>query len=164
MPARGFTLLEMIVSSMLLSIVVSAATALMFVAARAVPAGEDQGIAAAETLRAFDMLTAELAFAIQVTAAEAHRVEFTIRDRDADAADDTISYQWSGIQGEPLTRTVGNRAPEPVIGDVASLELTYTLSEDAASIVSVGAAVHSRKSRQALMPLTVRLVNRPPVP
>ena len=99
MAKRGFTLLEMIVSSMLLSIVLSAATALMFITARTAPADEDPGIVAAETLRALDMLASELGFAHTITAAEAHRVEFIIRDRDADSADDIISYQWSGVAG-----------------------------------------------------------------
>lgn len=164
MARRGFTLLEMIVSSMLLSIVLSAATALMFITARTAPADEDPGIVAAETLRALDMLASELGFAHTITAAEAHRVEFIIRDRDAEGVDDIISYQWSGVAGEPLTRTVGNRGAQPVIRSVASLELTYTLSEDATSLISIGVAAHPQKARHALIPLTVRLVNRPSAP
>lgn len=164
MNRRGFTLLEVIVSSMLLSIVMSAATALLFVTARSVPAGEDPAIAATETLRALDMLASELAFATAITAAEPSRVEFTIRDRDADAANDTIAYAWAGTAGNPLTRMEGNRDPQPVVRNVASLELTYSLSNDNARVEAVHIRVHPQATRASMMPMTVRLINRPPAP
>jgi prepilin-type N-terminal cleavage/methylation domain-containing protein len=164
MTGRGFTLLEVIVSSMLLSIVVSAASALLFVTARAAPVTDDPGVAAAETLRALDLLSSELAFATRVTAAEAHRVEFVIRDRDSDGADDTISYRWSGAVGDPWTRAVGTRDPDPIVRSLASLSLTYLMSEDGLRIAAVHFAVHPQASRASLMPTTVRLVNLPDAP
>lgn len=163
MTARGFTLLEVIVSSMLLSVVVSAATALLFITARALPVAEDPGIAAAETLRAFDLLTSELAFATRVTAAEPRRVEFVIRDRDSDG-DDAISYQWSGVAGDPWTRIEGNRDPQPIVRGLASLALGYDLSEDGTRIVAVRITAHPQGSRASIMPATIRLINRPATP
>jgi prepilin-type N-terminal cleavage/methylation domain-containing protein len=164
MASRGFTLLETVVSSMLLSIVISAATALMFVTARALPVDRDPAVTAAETLRAFDLLDSELAFATRITAAEATRIEFAIRDRDADGLEDVISYQWSGVSGEPWTRTVGNRLPDPIVGAVHSLDIVCTLSEDAARIICVNVRVHPLGSRKSLMCATVRLINQPAAP
>ena len=164
MTGRGFTLLEVIVSSMLLSVVVSAASALLFVTARAVPTGEDPGVAAAETLRAMDLLSSELSFATRVTAAEAMRVEFVIRDRDSDAVDDAISYAWSGTPGDPWMRSEGNGDPAAVVRRLASLSLRYTLSEDGLRIAAVHVAAHPQGSRSSMMPATVRLINRPAAP
>lgn len=163
MTARGFTLLEVIVSSMLLSVVVSAASALLFITARALPVDEDPGIAAAETLRALDLLSSELTFATSVTVAEARRVEFVIRDRDNDG-DDTISYQWSGVAGDPWTRTAGARDPEPIVRSLASVVLDYTLSEDGLRIVAVHITTYPQGSRASILPATVRLINEPAAP
>lgn len=163
MSARGFTLLEVIVSSMLLSVVVSAATALLFITARTLPVAEDPGIAAAETLRAMDLLNSELAFATTVTAAEERRVGFVIRDRDSDG-DDAISYQWSGAAGDPWTRTESNGDPQPIVRSLSSLSLDYQLSEDGTRIVAVAITAHPVSSRSSIMPTTVRLINRPVAP
>lgn len=164
MNRRGFTLLEVIVSSMLLSIVMSAATALLFVTARSVPAGEDPAIAATEALRALDMLASELAYATAITAAEPQRVEFTIRDRDADATDDTIAYGWAGAAGDPLTRMEGNRDPQPIIRRLASAAISYTLSDDNARIEAVHIRVYPQPARASMLPMTIRLLNEPAAP
>lgn len=164
MSARAFTLLEVIVSSMLLSIVMSAATALLFITARSLPAGEDPALTATETLRAMDMLASELAFATGVTVAEPQRIEFTIRDRDADSLDDTIAYGWTGVQGDPLTRTEGARDPQAVVGSMTSLALSYSLTGDSARIEAVHIRAHPHATRASMMPMTVRLLNRPAAP
>src|SRR5690606_9458065 len=99
-----------------------------------------------------------------VTTSAPHRIDFVIRDRDADAADDTISYQWSGVAGDPLMRIVGNRAAQPVIGSLAALQLAYDLTEDSSRIRAVRIRAHPQGSRASLMTATVRLVNQPAAP
>lgn len=163
-PRRGFTLLEVIISSLLLTIVVSAASALLFVTARAVPAGDDPVLGATETLRAMDMLASELAFATSLSVAGPAEVEFTIRDRDGDGADDVIHYAWSGNAGEPWIRTVAGHYPERIVRSLQALAITYEISTDGTHMLGATLTATPVQSRASQLQTTIRLVNRPPRP
>ncbi len=161
---RGFTLLEVIISSLLLTIVVSAASALLFVTARAVPAGDDPVLGATETLRAMDMLASELAFATSLNLAGPAEVEFIIRDRDGDGADDVIRYAWSGIAGDPWTRTLAGRQSENIVRSLQALTITYEISTNGTHMLGATLTAMPVQSRSSQLQTTIRLVNRPPRP
>lgn len=163
-PRRGFTLLEVIISSLLLTIVVSAASALLFVTARAVPAGDDAVVGATETLRAMDMLASELTFATSLNVTGATEVDFIIRDRDNDGSDDVIRYAWAGTAGDPWTRTLAGHHPETVVGSLQSLAITYEISTNGTHMLGATLTATPVQSRASQLQTTIRLVNRPPRP
>ena len=164
MTRHGFTLLEVVISSMLLSIVIGAASALLFITSRAVPTGDDPAIAAADTLRAMDLLSSELAFATSLEQTSPAAIQFTIRDRDADGLDDQITYTWAGAPGDPLVRQETGLGPEAITGGLQSLAIGYTLSADATRVLGAYLTAHSDRSRSSVLRTSVRLINRPAAP
>ncbi|MFG0284595.1 MAG: prepilin-type N-terminal cleavage/methylation domain-containing protein [Phycisphaerales bacterium JB039] len=164
MTRHAFTLLELVISSVLLTIVMAAASSLLFASARAVPAGDDPAIGAAQTLRALDLLASELSFAISVQTLQTGELTFTIPDRDSDGSDDVMRYSWSGVAGDPWTRQQDADNPEAIVASMASVAFAPGLTPDGTSLATVVVTAHPARTRASAMRTTIRLVNRPAAP
>ena len=122
---QAFTLAELAVTILVMSVIVSALASSLVLATRAIPTGNDplaQSLSAAESL---DQIGQDLYGAISFSERSATGVTFTVADRDNDANPETIRYAWSGIAGGALTRQVNAGAAAVLLGSVESFALGY---------------------------------------
>jgi len=124
-PRRGFTLIEVAVSLVIVSIIVSSLGSIIVLTSRALPgaAGANESTLAASL--SLDQLRSELRFATKVSEATATAITFTVPDRDSDLLDETIRYSWAG-PGSPLLRQYNGKAAAPVAASLNSFAITYT--------------------------------------
>jgi hypothetical protein len=78
------------------------------------------------TKAAFDLVD-EIRHAVHVVDYGATFIEYVTDDRNGDAVEDTIRYEWSGSAGDPLTRSFNRSAPASVMDDVHEFQLDYTI-------------------------------------
>lgn len=126
-PARaraGVTLVELVVALSLTTIVMAAATSVMFVASRALPKQGDASVRATDAALALAMLEAEAQVASRVRL-EDDAVRFLVPDRTGDLLDDQIIYRWAGNAGDALTRT-DHRGTSDAIASVTAATFEWT--------------------------------------
>ncbi len=121
---QGFTLIEMAIGTAITAIVMVAAGGAIHVMTRrsaslqaSSPPATDASVAMARARR-------ELGAAVTISGLSSSAITFTHPDLDGDGADDTIRYEWSGQESEPLLRQIGAGEPLPVVEHVAQFALT----------------------------------------
>lgn len=105
---RGaFTLVELAVSMAIMVIVMLACGSAMVLGARAAESGLGEHSQTMRVLRArtaVDQIVSDLEVATTVKH-DKTTIVLEVPDRDGDKAPETITYAWSGVSGEDLTRT-----------------------------------------------------------
>ncbi len=100
---RGSTLIEMVASVAATSILLAGMGSVVMVAARSID--EDAlPMRQMEASLSLQEILADLEYAVSFNERTATTVEFTVADRNADTAAETIRYTWSGAPGDPLRR------------------------------------------------------------
>jgi hypothetical protein len=136
-PRRGggaFTLVEMVMALAITAILLAGMTSALTMVLRPTETGADANAAAVEASAALGQIGAELATAKQITRFDQQAIDFTVADRDGDGVDERITYQWSGVPGDPLTRSYKGSAPGTVLAGVRSLAVA---SQDRPAAVPV---------------------------
>lgn len=131
-PHRGmpaFTMVELVISMAISTLLIGALGAALVLASRAVPAQQSPQQTAITSCRALDLMTEELSTAIWVAEAYDHSVAFQVPDRDPAVAPgpEFITYSWSGVAGQPLTRSYNNGIAATIVPDVYDLTFTAEL-------------------------------------
>lgn len=121
----GFTLLEAMISTVIISILMGAMFSVMLIAARSLGGDGEAEENAFEGRQAVEQVTADLQLANRFLVAQPWEVEFTVPDRDGDGQDETIRYAWSGRPGDPLTRRYNGGGTVAVAENVNQFDLTY---------------------------------------
>jgi type II secretory pathway pseudopilin PulG len=124
---RAFTLLELVVSTGIISLVVGSLASIMVLASRALPssAGALRANSAIAAAAAADELASDLRFATTIIETTPSRIAFTVPDRTGDAVDETIVYQWAG-PGAPLLRSINGGDPITLLDSLQTFNLDYT--------------------------------------
>ena len=125
---RSITLLELVLNVSVAALLMGGLMSAVLLAARAVPDGRrpvDAVIEAADTL---GQVADELHCALSFSQRWATGVEFTVTDRNADDAPETIRYEWSGTPGDPLTRQYNGGSVVTILDDVRQFDLAYDLT------------------------------------
>src|SRR5579884_1129905 len=122
---RGFTLAEVAVSMVILSIIAAAIGSVMMLVARCIPDTRSPSGAVVAGNGAVDQLATELYYAQSVTAMSPTSVTFTVAPRGSDVTPETIAYSWAGA-GSPLLRQYNTNAAVPVATKVQDFALTYS--------------------------------------
>jgi len=122
---RGHTLLEMMLSLVLLSVVMASVGSAVLFASQAVPSDDDPDVVLARDATALARIVEELSTARYVVEQGPHAVTFVVRDRTADGIPDRIRYAWSGTPGDPLTSQFNDEAPVTLLDSVATFDLGY---------------------------------------
>ena len=140
----GFTLVELVVSMTVAAILMTGIASAVFIAGHALPQRNTSTEAVLEATDVAKQMASELKCAITFTVRSATAVEFTVPDRDADLAAETIRYAWSGTPGDPLTRKYNGGTVVNVVDDVQEFTLDYvlkTVTEQPDPVSSEGAEV-----------------------
>ena len=122
---RGFTLAEVVVSFVILSIIVAAAVSSLTIASRGMDIANRTTSQATKASDAAAQVAADLQVATGFTERTAKAVTFTVPDRNADGAAETIRYAWSGTPGDPLTRSYNGASAVAIAQNVQRFDLSY---------------------------------------
>ncbi len=133
-PRRGgHTLLELVVSVTAGSLLLAGLGSTMYIATRtANTTRPTQQVIVAATV--VSSIVDELTYTTFVRERSEATIEFLVSDRDGDGQRDTIRYEWSGVAGDPLLRTLNHGEPMSVAADVQEFALTYDIKEQAEEI------------------------------
>lgn len=122
----AFTLAELVLSLGIMTLLLASLASAVVVGMRALPSKADG--AGAEAAAAVDMIAADLRFAKAILSWSPTAVTLVVPDRGYGAAgDEIVRYQWSGINGAALTRTLNNGATETICEGLAGLALEYVI-------------------------------------
>jgi hypothetical protein len=123
---RAYSLLELVICLVILTIIFAAVESAVRVTARAIPDGRSTPSATALAAQALDTLTQDLTFATAVQPARmtANDLELIVPDRNGDGAAETVRYQWAG-SGAAVTRQVNGGAVVPVAANVSEFALVF---------------------------------------
>lgn len=119
----GFTLIELILVLLLLSILLGAITFTFVVGLRAWDVGISHGGIKKDASYTLRIMSEELKEATSITTANQNALTFSI-DSDANGADETVTYSWSGVVGENFNRVEG-AITIPLARNVQSAQFQY---------------------------------------
>jgi len=125
--APGFTLIEVILSTGIMAIIMTAMMSVMLLTSRTVNSGGGISGRTAEAQDIVSQIAADLSLAEQFTERTDRAVTFTVPDRDADGDLETIRYAWSGAAGDPLTRQYNGGTVVDVAKNVHQFDLAWML-------------------------------------
>ncbi len=115
-PSRhAFTLLELSLSLMIVATVTLALGSAVVIASRAVPTDDAPGLAATEQMRALQQIRLDIGEALFFRKLTATGAEVILSDRNGDGASERIVYDWDGIAGHALTRSINGGSSEVLI-------------------------------------------------
>lgn len=118
---RAFTLIELIIVVLLLSIMLSFIVTVFAVGLKAWSSGHDRAVIRQGAVLAVERMVRDLSMAGNITVATSNSITFSA-DVDDDSINETVSFDLSGNN---LTRTV-NGAASTLAPDVQTLALSYT--------------------------------------
>lgn len=131
--SRGVTLVELLVSLSILAIVITALGSVMVLTSHAVGLSATQAVEA-RTDDVAATLAAEQRLALRVLERTNRSITFVV-DRDHDGTTETIGYAWSGVSGDPLTRSLNGGVPVPVVANCKRFNLSYVTRTTAPAVV-----------------------------
>lgn len=127
MRRSAYTLVELVMGMMVLTIILAGTTSAIFLASQALPDGQDALARVPRGADAVQRMIDELGCAVSFTARTSTAVEFKVADRDSDDVEETIRYAWSETAGDPLTRRYNGGAVISVAEDVHALDLKFSI-------------------------------------
>ena len=124
---RGFTLIEVVTSVLLISIVFVGIGSAIVISSHALPGGQNVGDDLLRSAEPLQILAQELEGAIHVTNRSATMIALTVPDRNGDGLFEDVRYEWSGMVGQPLTRFYNSGSAVPWVDNVQEFRLDYFL-------------------------------------
>jgi Tfp pilus assembly protein PilV len=125
-PNKGITLIELLISSLLISAMLGAVWIIFSTAQKAFYGELRRGDIQGQASNAFAVMTNELSQAVSITAASGTAITFTA-DTNNDGVNETIQYSWSGVSLAPLNRVVSGLTMQLVRSVSNSPPDTYPL-------------------------------------
>jgi prepilin-type N-terminal cleavage/methylation domain-containing protein len=117
----GFTLVELVVSLAVLSVLLLGAGATLRSALSATDRGNDAASRTRETADAMAMMAADVALATSWNGRNSRMLDFNVPGRTTPGTQDRVVYMWSGVDGDPLTRSYGGGAAVPIINNARNV-------------------------------------------
>lgn len=125
-PGRtGLTLVELMMSSAIMSLLTAGLASSVLVTARAIPTGNNAASVTVNSGQALSELEADVTSAKTIISNSPRMIEFTVSDRTGDNVDETIRYEWSGVAGNALTRRFNGGTVTTIQSNVGSFNISY---------------------------------------
>src|SRR4051794_1017697 len=152
----GFTMIEMIVAMVASAFLLAGLGSVMFIARQVAytPAAAHRRSKTADII---NQISDELRYAMCITQQTSQVLEFVVADRNNDGTAEKIRYEWSGVAGDPVRKTVNSGTPVDVVTSVYSFSVvlqqnakntTLTTTNDSAeSVLQSNASVVSGSDR-----------------
>lgn len=109
---RGFTLVELIVSSAVAGLIIFGLASAIVLVSRAISSETSAPAAVSSAATVVDALARDLQYALSVMEHGSRAIEVTVPDRTADGNPETIRYEWDGKVGSPLIWTYNGKSVE----------------------------------------------------
>ena len=122
---RAFTLVEMLMSLLIISVIMLGLQSAILIAGRAAPGANNGRLYCVGAGQGADQFQADLATATAFNTMTATSVNFTVPDRNGDGNPETIQYSWDGVSGDALQRTINGGTAVAVVPNVTEFALTY---------------------------------------
>jgi prepilin-type N-terminal cleavage/methylation domain-containing protein len=123
----AMSLIEMVMAMSIISILMLTMGSSILLVARALP--EQGGVAptAARAAGPLDQLAEELQYALHVFERTQRTIGFTLPDRTGDGSPERVRYTWSGVAGDPLTRSWNGGPAVAIVPAVEEFWLGYDI-------------------------------------
>ncbi len=131
---RGHSLLELVLSLVLLGIIASSVGSAVMFASSASPDEDSFEVTIAIDSRVISQIAEDLAVAKYVIEREKGSVTIVVADRTGDGNPDRVRYAWSGAAGDPLTYQLNENNAYNLIDSVETFELVYVITEKSAPL------------------------------
>lgn len=128
-PRAGLTLLEMMVGLLVSSILMTGIGSAIYISLQGVRETTKPSSPISETAGALNQVQGEMSHALRFTERTNTAATFQVPDRDANGTPETVRFAWSGVAGDPLTRTYNGGSPATVIDGVNHFDLAYPLRD-----------------------------------
>lgn len=133
---RGYTLLEMIISTGAATVLLGGLMSTIVVANRAW-SPDLKPVIKTEASGLTRQLSIDLKSALYFTERTSTAVTFAVPDRDSDGQPELLRYAWSGTVGDPLTVSLNGGTAEPLVADVSTLNLSFLTRSVIAPVIPV---------------------------
>ncbi len=159
----GVSLVELVLSMVVMTILLAGMSSAMVLASRAVPDLETPLKAIADGYHAADGLASELFATQTITVRGATSITFTVADRNADSNPETIQYSWSGVAGQPLTRQYNNGTIDTVLENIYQFDLRYDTQSVSGQpkVTVVHITIRAGADASSRVDASVQLLNQP---
>lgn len=145
---QAFTMLELIAAMVAAAFLMAGLGSVMFIA-RQVAYSPTAAARRAKTADIVNQISDELRYATVITQQTSQILEFVVADRNSDGTAEKIRYEWSGVAGAPLRKTVNGATAVDVITSVYAFNValqqkskttTLTTTTDSAEALLLGNA------------------------
>ena len=126
-PARrgGFTLIEMVMSLVILSVLLLACTSIVMMATRATGDTATRNLSQSQAADAASQMTDDLNVATNFSQRTSLATTFTVPDRLNSGAPQVVSYSWTGTPGDPLLRQFNGGPRTAILANVLNMNLAF---------------------------------------
>ncbi len=134
-PRRGHTLIELVTATVSSAILLAGLGSVMLIADQVAntPAASANRLDAAE---AANELANDVRFATFFVTRTTHVLEFVVTDRTNDGTAERIRYEWSGVPGDPLQKTVNGGTPVALVDSVQDFQISVTTASETESFTA----------------------------
>src|SRR3954468_2042008 len=119
----GFTMIELTVAMVASAFLLVGLGSVMFIA-RQIAYSPTAASRRAKTADIVNQISDELRYATVITQQTAQILEFVVADRNNDGNAEKIRYEWSGVAGDPLRKTLNGAAPVDVLPSIYAFTIT----------------------------------------
>lgn len=122
---RGHTLIELVTASVSSAILLAGLGSVVLIASQVAntPIASTQRIEASEAANEF---ANDVRFATFIVARSPRMLDFVVADRTNDGTAERIRYEWSGVPGAPLLKTVNGGTAKQLIESLQDLQISLT--------------------------------------
>jgi hypothetical protein len=120
---RAFTIIELTVAMVASAFLMVGLGSVMFIA-RQVAYSPTAASRRSKTADVINQISDELRYATVITQQTSQILEFVVADRNSDGTAEKIRYEWSGIAGDPLRKTVNGATAVDVVTSVYAFNVT----------------------------------------
>ena len=124
--SAGHTLIEMLLSLVILSMVMASVTSAVLFASSASPDEDSFESTIGDDSQAMARIAEDLSVAKYLVEQTKTSITIVVSDRTGNGNPDRIRYAWSGTYGDPLTYAINDEEPFNLIDAVAVFDLGYT--------------------------------------
>ncbi len=129
-PATGYTLVEVLVSSVSMGVLMIGITGAVLLATQAVDDSAKTSGCIRNVTSAMDEFVRDVRCASSITELSGGAMSFIVPDRNGDGLEEKIRYAWSGVVGAPLTRQINDANAAPILSEVRGIyAITYPVIE-----------------------------------
>lgn len=166
-PVRGYTLMELIITTPLMTLLMLGMGSAILIARNSIPDGKSTTSAPLQASAALEQLAFELSYATSISSRSATSIVFVTPDRSGGGGPETIQYQWSGVAGAPLTRIVNGSPAENVVASVQQFSLTYNAAVDpvlGSLVKTISVRLIAPAGTTAPIDMAIETINQPQLP